>query len=343
MMLGSRQNNIARTIGAIHGLSLCTLLIAPLFASEYWRFLIFQIVVIAYLAVGFDLSYSYARILSFMHAVFFAVGAYAAVLLVSNAPWSLPAALGAGAGGAAIAGAAFGGVLVRMKNHNPTVATVIIVSIAFLAGNALSEYSGGDDGLLIAGRSIGFAGAQIPLGPGLVLYYIAAVPLAGIAMGRRLLEKRLVWKVMRAVAQNDVRAQQLGFDVTLRRLVIFTASAAIAGVGGVFYALLMRHVSTATMEIGLSINAILYAVVGGIGTAFGAVVGVLLIYPFTELVSLYVAYVPIFVGILLTMVSVYAPRGVIGSLLWALQEADTTEPHAQLSKESREEEIVSNA
>jgi hypothetical protein len=96
MMLGSRQNNIARTIGAIHGLNLCTLLIAPLFASEYWRFLIFQIVVIAYLAVGFDLSYSYARILSFMHAVFFSPPRSVQAPAVRRLPAPLSAACSCG-------------------------------------------------------------------------------------------------------------------------------------------------------------------------------------------------------------------------------------------------------
>lgn len=309
-----RRNGISMLVDAIQAASIGLLLAAPLLAGDYWRFFFFQMVVMAYLAIGFDLSYSYARILSFMHALFFGLGAYLAVPLVSAAPWSLPATLVAAAVAAGLAGLASGAVLVRMENHNPTIATVILSSIVLLAANTMTSVTGGEDGLIIDARTIGFAGFQIGTGPTMTLYYLAAIPLVALVAGRLALQRTETWMLVRAVAQNGTRARQLGFDARLWRLGLFAASAAISGVGGVFYALMMRHVSTSSLEIGLSINAILYAVIGGLGTAFGPLVGVLLIYPITEVISLYFVYVPILVGIVLIIVSLFFGRGVIGTL-----------------------------
>lgn len=290
------------------------LLLAPVISTDYWRFFFFQMVVMAYIAVGFDLSYNYARILSFMHAVFFGLGAYSAVPFVSTAAWSLPAVVVAAVVCTGVLGLIVAAVLVRMENHNPTIATVIISSVVLLAANAMPEVTGGDDGLLISAPAIGALGLQIGIGPSIPLYYIAAIPLVGIAVARLLLRKSEMWTLVRAVAQNEIRAQQLGFDARLWRLVVFSISAAIAGLGGAFYALMMRHVGTSNLEVGLSINAILYSVVGGLGTAVGPLIGVLVIYPITEVISLYILYVPILIGIVLTVVSLFFSKGVIGSL-----------------------------
>lgn len=309
-----RRNWTSALIDALQTASLVLLLIAPLLASDYWRFFFFQMVVMVYLAIGFDLSYSYARILSFMHALFFAIGAYLAVPLVSAAAWSLPAVLVGSVVAAGLAGLLVAAVLVRMENHNPTIATVIISSIALLAANAMSGVTGGEDGLLIDARTIGFMGFQVGIGPTVALYYLAVLPLVAIMLGRLALQRTETWMLVRAVAQNEDRARQLGFDARLWRLLMFAASAAIAGMGGAFYALMMRHVSTSSLEIGLSINAILYAVIGGLGTVFGPLIGVLLIYPITEVISLYFVYVPILVGVVLIIVSLFFARGVIGTL-----------------------------
>lgn len=308
------RNGISTLVGSLQAAAVALLLVAPLVAGDYWRFFFFQMVVMAYLAISFDLSYSYARILSFMHALFFGIGAYLAVPLATAAGWSLPAIVFGSLAAGGLAGLAAGAILVRMEGHNPTIATVIISSIALLAANAMSGVTGGEDGLLIDARAVGLAGLEIGIGPTVALYYLAAVPLVAIVLGRLALQRTETWMLVRAVAQNETRARQLGFDGRLRRLVVFAASAAIAGLGGAFYALMMRHVSTSSLEIGLSINAILYTVIGGLGTAMGPLVGVLLIYPITEVISLYFVYVPILVGIVLIVVSLFFARGVIGTL-----------------------------
>ncbi|MGH8747096.1 MAG: ABC transporter permease subunit, partial [Burkholderiales bacterium] len=134
---------------------LVLVLIFPVVAGDFWRFFCFQMVVAAYLAISFDLAYSYGRILSFAQGLFFAVGAYAAVNLATAAPWGFALVVFGSVACGMFLGAAIGVVLVRMEGHNPTIATVILASIGLLAGNALSRYTGGEDGLSLATQFVG--------------------------------------------------------------------------------------------------------------------------------------------------------------------------------------------
>jgi branched-chain amino acid transport system permease protein len=76
----------------------------------------------------------------------------------------------------------------------------------------------------------------------------------------------------------------------------------------------MRHVSTSVLDVGLSVNAILWAVLGGVGTVLGPLLGILIVYPLTEVVAVYFVYVQILIGLLLVVVAIVFPKGVLGTL-----------------------------
>lgn len=314
MMRAFKETWIPAVSASLSVLALAVFLLSPLIVSQYWVFFILQMVVSAYLALSFSLAYSYSKILSFCQGLFFGVGAYATIYLASAAPWGLPMVLLAAMAAAAAVGAILGAVLVRMDSHGATIATVILASAAYLIGNASSAYTGGEDGVRIASSSVGVAAWNIPIGSNLAMYYVAVVPLMAIILAMWAFRNTIPWKVLQAVASNEIRAQQLGFNVSFRRFVMFTVSAAIAGLGGAFYALLMGHVTTAVLNIALSVNAILWAVVGGAGTAFGPLIGVLAIYPVTEAIAKVFVYVQILIGLILVVVAIAFPRGIMGTL-----------------------------
>lgn len=290
------------------------ILLLPLILGSYWQFFVAQMVIASYVAISFNLVYSYGKLLSFSQAVFFAIGAYSALYLATESQWSLLSIFAVAISASVLIGAIFASVFVRMGGHNPTIATVILSSVALLSANALGKYTGSEDGLAISAAYVGIAGLGIQTGPGLGLYYAAAVPLVILVISLQLLQKTSFWKVIRAVAANETRAQQLGFDVRTRRLAVIAFSAGVAGLGGVFYALLMKHVSTATFDVVLSVNAILYAVVGGLGTIAGPILGVFIIYPLTEIIAHFFLYVQILIGAVLILVAIFFPRGILGTL-----------------------------
>lgn len=301
----------ANTVGV---LLIAAILLCPLVAGSFWLFFFAQMIVASYVAVSFNLAYSYGRVLSFAQGSFFGLGAYVALYLASSNPWSLPLIIVVSVVMTAAVGAFFGAIFVRMTGHNPTIATVILASAGLLAANALGTVTGSEDGLGVNTVVVGAGALSIHLGPTKSLYYLLAIPLVSLLAVWYFIQHRDFWKVVRAVASNELRAQQLGYNVRARKLLIFALSAGISGLGGAFYALLMKHVSSTTFDIGLSVNAILYAVVGGTGTIFGPVLGVFVIYPMTEIIAHYFLYVQIVIGAVLIFTAIAMPKGILGTL-----------------------------
>jgi branched-chain amino acid transport system permease protein len=295
-------------------LLMAAILLCPLVAGRFWLFFFAQMVVASYVAVSFNLAYSYGRVLSFAQGSFFGLGAYVSLYLASANPWSLPLIVIVSVLATAAVGAMFGVIFVRMTGHNPTIATVILASAGLLAANALGAVTGSEDGLGVNTVAVGAGALSVHLGPTKSLYYLLAIPLISLVTVWHFLQHRDFWKVVRAVASNELRAQQLGYNVRVRKLLIFAVSAGISGLGGAFYALLMKHVSSTTFDIGLSVNAILYAVVGGTGTIFGPILGVFVIYPMTEIIAHYFLYVQIVIGAVLIFTAIVMPKGILGTL-----------------------------
>jgi branched-chain amino acid transport system permease protein len=295
-------------------LLMAAILLCPLVAGSFWLFFFAQMVVASYVAVSFNLAYSYGRVLSFAQGSFFGLGAYVSLYLASANPWSLPLIVIVSVLATAAVGAMFGAIFVRMTGHNPTIATVILASAGLLAANALGAVTGSEDGLGVNTVAVGAGALSVHLGPTKSLYYLLAIPLIALVTVWHFLQHRDFWKVVRAVASNELRAQQLGYNVRVRKLLIFAVSAGISGLGGAFYALLMKHVSSTTFDIGLSVNAILYAVVGGTGTIFGPILGVFVIYPMTEIIAHYFLYVQIVIGAVLIFTAIVMPKGILGTL-----------------------------
>ncbi len=201
--------------------ALIFLVTAPLYLNAYWLFLTLQVAVFSYLAFSFDIAYSYARLLSFCQGLFFAIGAYTATYFSSSAGSSLPEMLLCGTLAGALFGAVLGLMLMRMHAHGAVIATVIIAAASFLIANAMSAYTGGDDGLSLQTQSIGIAGWHIGTGLNLATYYLATLPIAALIITLWLIRGTLTWTVIRAVAQNDIRARQLGYNVALHKYNIF--------------------------------------------------------------------------------------------------------------------------
>ena len=288
---------------------------APMLLNSYWLFLILQVVIFTYLALSFDVAYSYSRLLSFCQGLFFGISAYVAVYTASPEPWGLFAMVIGGTVTAALCGAVIGLMLVRMQGHGAVIATVIIAAAALLVGNALNNVTGGDDGRSLASTTIGAVHWHLQAGLNKGTYYLASLPLVCVIVILWKLRSTMTWTVVRAVAQNDVRARLLGYNVELRRYIIFVVSASIAGFGGALYALVMRQVTTGVLEISMSVNAILFAVVGGLGTDFGALIGALILLPATELIAVFFVHVQILIGSLMAFVAVIVPKGIVGTLL----------------------------
>jgi branched-chain amino acid transport system permease protein len=308
-----RSLGIARHAGLMVGIVLLLgLAVVPFVCGRYTTFITAQMLAFLYIALALELSHTFGRVLSFCIGSFFALGAYSAYYICQKLSSELVLILVGSVLVTMLVGALTAILVVRMKGaHSAVVGTLAIGAISLMLANSLSDYTGGEDGLTLR-HSITLLGLTSAIGVNLATYYLALIPASLYLLAYLFLRPTPFGIVMRAVGENDVRSEQLGFNVEVRRIVIFAVSAAISGFGGAMYCVLIGHVSTALFDPMVSLNAVLWATVGGLGSPFGALIGTLVIYPTIELASGAIRYVDALVGALLIGTAMLFPRGVMG-------------------------------
>jgi branched-chain amino acid transport system permease protein len=333
-------NHLGTAVGV---LLLAGLALLPFASGRYAMFVTAQMLAFLYIALALELSHSFGRVLSFCTGSFFALGAYCAFYLCQKVTSELTLVLLGSALICSIAGAMTAVLVVRMNGaHSAVVGTLAIGAISLLLANSLSTYTGGEDGLTLR-HEVSLFGTPASIGVSIETYYLVLVPAALYLLAYLLLRATPFGIVMRAVGENQIRSSQLGFNVELRRIVVFSMSTAISGFGGAAYCILIGHVSTALFDPLLSLNAVLWATVGGLGSPFGALIGIIVIYPTVELVSGMIRYVDALVGALLIGTALLFPRGVMG-LFEHLADPDEAQPRADhASLETNDEAVVLSA
>jgi branched-chain amino acid transport system permease protein len=108
--------------------------------------------------------------------------------------------------------------------------------------------------------------------------------------------------------------RSLGYNVPLHLFLIFTISGFFAGIAGALYALFNNFVSPSTVALSQSVEGLLMAIVGGIGTLFGAFIGAFAIVGLENFVSIYTERWQTVMGCMFILIMIFAPEGVIGRL-----------------------------
>lgn len=274
------------------------------------QYLIALILVWSIFAVGFDLVFGVAGILSFGHAAFFGAGAYVyAVLTMDYGVAGIPALVAGLAMGAAL-GALFAAITLRVSGIYLALTTLALAQlIHHLIEVKLKDFSGGTDGL---------AGVPRPELFGLDLYddrmfvvFIAAIFLI-LMLANAVMRASPFGEVLRAMRQNEVRVEQLGYDVRLYKLSAFAISGAYAGIAGALLGGLVMYVGPEMTRWVTSGDVLIMTVLGGRGTFAGPVVGVAVFEWLKESVSSHTQHWYGVLGIIFILITLYMPGGIVG-------------------------------
>jgi branched-chain amino acid transport system permease protein len=285
--------------------------IAMALAQSYLLDLATRIMIFAIAALALDLLVGYAGLISFGHAAFIGIGAYAVGILsahhVADALIALPAALG----GCVLFAAATGGVCLRTKGAYFIMMTLAFGQMAFFIASSLAPY-GGDNGLSLEGRNT-VAGLAL-LRSDRVFYYVVLGCLGITFLICRSLVGSRFGRVLRGAQQNPTRMATIGFEVRRFQLVAYMISGAFGGLSGFLLANSTEFVSPAYMSWQRSGELIVMVILGGLGTLSGAMIGTA-VYLFAEewLSGLTENWKVIF-GPLLVLVVVLARGGILGLL-----------------------------
>jgi len=288
-------------------------LLAGSLVGEYQLSVLTRALILALFAISVNLAWGYTGIFTIGNAVFFGAGAYAVALLstrrgVSSLIVLLPVAAVMGAVAALVLGLFLFGRS-RVSELYVALVTLAVGYVAELAFNGWS-WVGAANG--ISGVTYGMVGPW-EVGGGLPMYLLAVVLFICGLMVTGWLVSSQFGLVMRAVRDDEERAEFLGFPRARVQVVVFTVSGAIAGLAGGVFALQEGFAAPSMLGVSMSILALLWVILGGRGTVVGPILGVVLLEVAGRAVQdRFPTQWPVIISALLVICVVVLPRGLAG-------------------------------
>ena len=242
-----------------------------------------RICIFIVLVASYDLLLGYTGIVSFAHTMFFGLGAYGVALASTHMGRGFDALIVgtvAGAVAAAVLALAIGLFSLRVRAIFFAMITLAVASAVAVLVSQLSGLTGGEDGLnyaipreLTPAFRLGKIFDVSITGKILNYYLVFFASLALFLMMLRIVNSPF-GRVLKAIRENDFRAEAIGYRVVLYRTLATCLSAAVAALAGSLFAIWLRYVGPATtLSFEIMLDILLMVVIGGMGTMYGAVIG----------------------------------------------------------------------
>lgn len=281
---------------------------AALSAKQYLLDIGGRIMVFAVAAIALDLLVGYAGLISFGHAAFLGLGAYAVGILsaqgITDALIALPAAVAVSMLFAWLTGI----VCVRTKGVYFIMITLAFGQMVYFIATSLAPY-GGDNGLSIDARNT-IAGWPILKSDRAFYYFTLLCLLATYGFSRSLVVSRF-GRVLRGAKENATRMATIGFAVRRFQLIAYIIAGGIGGVAGFLLANLTEFVAPAYMSWQVS-GELIVMVICGVGTLDGALLGSAAYLLAEEWLSGYTENWKVIFGPILVLVVLFARGGLLG-------------------------------
>ena len=314
-----------RHAATIMVIGLVAMLVGPALSDAYTLAIL---IIYGILALSLGLIWGYGGILCFGQAAFFGLGAYTYAIAAINlgestAPFLL----------AILVPSAFAFVLGAMMFYGRLsdvylgVITLVVTLILFKFINSTAgpEYIIGDARLGGFNGIPGFQTLNVPGSPDWYIqdkgfyYFCGAALLVVYALTRWLLASPF-GRVAVAIRENEQRVELMGYDVPLRKTVLFSIGGAIAGLAGALFASWAEIVTPDMFSLGQSAEIIIWCIVGGLGTLTGPVIGAMIL-AFLKFLLGQQAMIDssLILGPILVLSVLFLPRGVVPSigLVWS--------------------------
>jgi branched-chain amino acid transport system permease protein len=297
-----------RALALIAVLAVLPLGIGTLYSS-FFLALLTLVFAWALLALSLDLVVGYVGLLSFGHAAFWGLGAYATALVAIHLTNSFLLALAGSIVVTAVVAWVIGALSIRLAGIYFLIITLAFAEIFQEASITFDDVTGGSDGL--AGMPTMELLGVVNLGDTVVFYYVAlAIVLAVYGLTMRLLDSPF-GRAMVAIRESERRLSFLGYDTDKYKRRAFTISGAIGGIAGAVFATYQTFVSPEALSWIISGDAFIIILLGGMGTLFGPMLGAGVYVGASEMLSSYIAQWRLVLGLLLVFTVMFAPRGLI--------------------------------
>ena len=285
--------------------------VAALANQPFYLDLVRRIMIFAIAALSLNLILGYGGMVSFGHAAYLGIGAYAVGVLahygINNGflQWTLAIAA------SALVALVIGAISIRTSGVYFIMITLAFTQMLYYLGISIEEY-GGDDGMRLAVKSQ-FAGL-VDLNDANTFYYLVlAILITALVIGHRLVNSRF-GLVLRAAKSNEARTRSLGFSPYPYRLAAFVIAGAVCGLAG---ALLVNHTAYLTPEFmnwTRSGELMFMVILGGMASIAGPVLGAFALLLVEDALSGWTVHWQLVLGPLLVLSVLLLRRGLAGLL-----------------------------
>jgi branched-chain amino acid transport system ATP-binding protein len=269
-----------------------------------------EIAIFALVGLGFNLLLGYTGLLSFGHGAFFGLAAYAAALLqIHYLPGHVLVPIVFGTLFAAVIGLVVGFLALRRRGVYFSLLTLAFTALIFSVTFRWTAVTGGENGLRgITRRSLlGFS-----IESQLTFYYLSAAVVLLSAWALWRVVHSPLGRVLLAIRDNERRARFLGYPVQRYKLIAFTLSAAVTGLGGCLFTFLKVFASADQVHVAFSGEIVAMTIVGGMGHFLGPALGSLFFILFRELLSEQTVSWQFWFGLMFMGFILFSPSGLIG-------------------------------
>ncbi len=281
--------------------------------ARFLQGLAIEIFILALYAISYDLVLGITGLLSFGHAMFFAVGAYGFGILLKSFDIAWPVVVLILLVAALVQAVLFAIVLPRVKGITFALVTLGLASVFWIViqSSDLSDW---------AGAEIGLQGVQPPVwfldttNERFAFYLVTIAILIGVFIVYTRIVDSPAGKVMVAIRENEDRALMLGYNTFWFKLLALTVASITAVLAGSLHALHQPIVTPNVAGLGFTVTALLMILIGGVGTISGALVGAAVF----RLLQFYLdkwfgGASDLLIGLAYVAIVLYLPFGIVGT------------------------------
>ena len=288
------------------GLAFLLLAAWPLLVSRYQIVLGTEVIILALLAMSYNLIFGYAGMVSFGHAAFFGLGAYTMAILGKTYGAPMLVGLLAAPLVAALAAVAIGWFCMRTVRLYFSLLTLAFAQLLWVVVYQWVEFTGGSDGIH------GLQRPEMLSSYASYYWFTLAVTAACVALLWFIVNSPFGWS-LRAIRENTQRSQFLGIDDRFYKLAAFTIAAAFAGIAGALYAQFQKWADPDLLYWTTSANPVLMSILGGMFSFAGPCIGALVFVALREIIKLRTDYWPMVLGLVLLGLVLLVPGGIAGA------------------------------
>jgi branched-chain amino acid transport system permease protein len=288
------------------------LAIVPWVLARHQLSLLTDLMIAGLFAMSLDLIMGYTGMVSFGHAAYFGLGAYASALILLHFAQPIPVALVAGALLAGAVAVPVGWFSTRATGIYFAMLTLAFAQLLYTVAYKWRDLTGGSDGIAGVPKTPLFWGGPSLASPNAFYFLVAGCLVLSLILCRALVRSPF-GRALEAIRENERRFTSLGRDPRPFKLVVFVIAAVFAGLAGALFAPFRGFASPEVMFWVFSGQGLMMVVMGGIGTLVGPIVGAMLFILIQEVLSSYTEHWMIFTGLVFVLIVIFLPGGLVGT------------------------------